>query len=663
MGMGKRLLAIMMVVLMIITLVPLGMFAFAEGETSHDISNLSDLKKIGTATDWDLSDDYTLTADIIAMTAEDKLEDWLVDTTNQEVAGALLGLENPAVYTELTDDQKNTLISSQGFSNDDNEMPAIPGTFTGTFDGANHKISGLEIVASDDGGYALFEASKGTIKDLTFENYNISFDTTGVSGIVAFAGLVAVNEGTISNVKFNNSTVTVTNDLKSSLVYVGGIAAITLSNSKINDCTFDGTINFKLSGGANAFSDVEKLASQDAAKIFIGGIVADSAISKADSFSGNISNVALESDFIGGENFTANKFYAKCDESGSDITPVLSSNSVKLLSEKADAPAGETAITDWSTNNYRAIKDANDRYYIQHVTCEHKNVEHHDKVDATCSKTGTKEYYYCSDCKNYYEGSTAPTISSKPTTLKALTIAKDPENHTDLTPITKKDATCKEVGYNIPEGETYYYCTACKNYYSDEAGTVAVSKNDIVIPKVAHDYQNYVYNNDATETKDGTETGTCIYCGAKKTRTKSGTKLASIKLTSKSSYKKNGSYLITSNPAKKSGITVSTFKENLDSYTYVVRDEKGNEVKSGVVKTGYTVEVKDQSKTKMTIVVLGDTNKDGVISSLDYVRVKNIILNKYSPDKITKLAADANSDGKISSLDYVRIKNIILKSK
>jgi len=44
--------------------------------------------------------------------------------------------------------------------------------------------------------------------------------------------------------------------------------------------------------------------------------------------------------------------------------------------------------------------------------------------------------------------------------------------------------------------------------------------------KMAHSFTNYVYNNDATTEKDGTETATCV-CGQTDTRTKAGTKLES----------------------------------------------------------------------------------------------------------------------------------------
>ncbi|WP_416325037.1 dockerin type I domain-containing protein [[Eubacterium] hominis] len=56
----------------------------------------------------------------------------------------------------------------------------------------------------------------------------------------------------------------------------------------------------------------------------------------------------------------------------------------------------------------------------------------------------------------------------------------------------------------------------------------------------------------------------------------------------------------------------------------------------------------------------GDVNGDGKISSMDYVLVKNHILNIKKLSGNAAKAADVNGDGKISSMDYVLIKNHIL---
>ena len=56
----------------------------------------------------------------------------------------------------------------------------------------------------------------------------------------------------------------------------------------------------------------------------------------------------------------------------------------------------------------------------------------------------------------------------------------------------------------------------------------------------------------------------------------------------------------------------------------------------------------------------GDVNGDGKVSSLDYIQIKNHIMNtkKLTGDALKR--ADVNGDGKVSSLDYIKIKNHIM---
>lgn len=71
------------------------------------------------------------------------------------------------------------------------------------------------------------------------------------------------------------------------------------------------------------------------------------------------------------------------------------------------------------------------------------------------------------------------------------------------------DATCTEEGKEADE--------------SCSCGEVITGET---IPANGHQYGDYVYNNDATTKKDGTETATCSVCGVTDTRTKEGTKLS-----------------------------------------------------------------------------------------------------------------------------------------
>ncbi len=57
------------------------------------------------------------------------------------------------------------------------------------------------------------------------------------------------------------------------------------------------------------------------------------------------------------------------------------------------------------------------------------------------------------------------------------------------------------------------------------------------------------------------------------------------------------------------------------------------------------------------VVVLGDTDGDGQITSTDYLRVKSAFLDAYNLKNEFFTAADCDSDGEITTTDYLKIKN------
>lgn len=96
--------------------------------------------------------------------------------------------------------------------------------------------------------------------------------------------------------------------------------------------------------------------------------------------------------------------------------------------------------------------------------------------------------------------------------------------------------------------------------------------------------------------------------------------------------------------------TKSQFKSNVS--TLIEPELIGT---TGYMYTGMIVE-------NYIIIVKGDVSGDGVITPLDYIKVKNHIM---STELIKKdafvIAADYNDDSEISPLDYVKIKNYIMK--
>lgn len=89
------------------------------------------------------------------------------------------------------------------------------------------------------------------------------------------------------------------------------------------------------------------------------------------------------------------------------------------------------------------------------MTTQHK--------DATCSEAGYTGDTWCTDCnKKVAEGKNIEKLEHKPVLVMA------------------EDATAAKEG-NIK----HYYCENCGKYYSDEAGTKEITKEDTVVSKLA----------------------------------------------------------------------------------------------------------------------------------------------------------------------------------
>ena len=94
--------------------------------------------------------------------------------------------------------------------------------------------------------------------------------------------------------------------------------------------------------------------------------------------------------------------------------------------------------------------------------------------------------------------------------------------------------------------------------------------------------------------------------------------------------------------------------ENMFENSVTVLDADGNEVKSGYVKTGMTIDYADGIK----IIMIGDVYVDGKVDSYDYLYVRRYCFNTLDLDDLQFVSADCNSDGEINSLDYLLIKRI-----
>ena len=68
-----------------------------------------------------------------------------------------------------------------------------------------------------------------------------------------------------------------------------------------------------------------------------------------------------------------------------------------------------------------------------------------------------------------------------------------------------------------------------------------------------------------------------------------------------------------------------------------------------------------ENVTEVLLVVKGDVNGDGKISSSDYSRLNAVLLKKTTLTAEANFAADCNVDGKISSSDYSRLNAVLLQ--
>lgn len=130
----------------------------------------------------------------------------------------------------------------------------------------------------------------------------------------------------------------------------------------------------------------------------------------------------------------------------------------------------------------------------------------------------------------------------------------------------------------------------------------------------------------------------------------------------KSLYLKNG-YLVINNYDN----NWLSFQKRIDIYAKSLVWEHYNSQgilsNNDSIKTGDIIRINNSNiyTERYQIVMLGDVNCDAKISALDYVRIKNHIMNtKNIYETFEQTAADLNNDGRISALDYVRVKNYIM---
>lgn len=90
-----------------------------------------------------------------------------------------------------------------------------------------------------------------------------------------------------------------------------------------------------------------------------------------------------------------------------------------------------------------------------------------------------------------------------------------------------------------------------------------------------------------------------------------------------------------------------------DSDHVSISGTSGNYVGTGAK---ITLTINGEVKDFVTVIVLGDLNGDGVVSSVDYLRIKQNFNGNLTLSQTEEKAADIDSDGRITSTDYLKVK-------
>lgn len=127
-------------------------------------------------------------------------------------------------------------------------------------------------------------------------------------------------------------------------------------------------------------------------------------------------------------------------------------------------------------------------------------------------------------------------------------------------------------------------------------------------------------------------------------------------------YSVNGAYVhnVKVNTSYNSFVSSLNMTGTKNLYVY---DLNKREVNNGVLGTGFMVRqvLTNNTNKDYYLVISGDVNGDGVISSRDYIRIRaHIMETNRITDAAQLLGADVNGDGSINSRDYVRVRQTIM---
>lgn len=248
---------------------------------------------------------------------------------------------------------------------------------------------------------------------------------------------------------------------------------------------------------------------------------------------------------------------------------------------------------------------------------------------------------------------TIPVIKNMPTETK-LPNSGNPNNYLSSLAINGsylfESATTKtEFNLNLDANTTSIDIAATKVYSGsvvNGTGSVSLSGQKQVIPitVTARNGDVRIYNINITRTGD--------------------VAIAISEILRLLGIKNDGTYMY----GFKLGTDISSIKKSIidkeNKANVSTFDKNGKSKNSGIIASGDKIKIKTGSEEKeYTIILYGDVNGDGKISSADYIMVKNHIMEVSKLGELEKSYADANKDNKVNSADYVSIKNHIMEVK
>lgn len=177
-------------------------------------------------------------------------------------------------------------------------------------------------------------------------------------------------------------------------------------------------------------------------------------------------------------------------------------------------------------------------------------------------------------------------------------------------------------------------------------------------------YENMPDNISSLPTSVDKDTQTKVEEDAEKENEEQQSKIVDI--INQAGYKYSNDYISNIKIGTSAGSITSKLKNNNDKITVKITsiDSSNKTIEkkdSTALGTGDIVTISNGTETKsFRIVIYGDVNGDGLVSAVDYVKIKNYIISASELSGSYKLAADVNNDGTITAVDYVNVKNYIL---